>query len=249
MTTHSDELLNTYKTNYDWVEGFKKSLPVAMGYLPAGIAFGVLAQVAGIPIWATIMLSIVLYAGAAQYACLPMLSAGLPIGNIATNIAAINLRHVFYGMPLLQYLPKNKLAKTYCLFALTDETFSVMTSLPKAVRPSLILPISLFNQSWWVLAGAIGVMIGSTLSDLVPHLDFALVCLFAILAYEQFQSTKCYFPIGIAVISLVVASLFTSNWLLLVAISICMMLILVRGFWVQRDIKEKSNMEGDIDEQ
>ena len=234
MTIHSNEIATEPAFNYRWAEGFKKSLPVAMGYLPAGIAFGVLAQVAGIPIWATIMLSIVLYAGAAQYACLPMLSAGLPIGNIATNIAAINLRHVFYGMPLLQYLPKNKLAKTYCLFALTDETFSVMTSLPNESRRALILPISLFNQSWWVIASTVGVIIGSTLSDLVPNLDFALVCLFAILAYEQFQSIKRYFPIGIAIVGLVVASLFTSDWLLLVAITICMLMILVRGFWIER---------------
>lgn len=212
-----------------WLEGFKKSLPVAMGYLPAGIAFGVLAQVAGVPIWATIMLSIVLYAGAAQYACLPMLSAGLPIGSIATNIAAINLRHIFYGVPLLQYLPNHKLAKTYCLFALTDETFSVMTSLPTESRRALMLPISLFNQSWWVLATAIGVMIGSALDDLVPHLDFALVCLFAILAYEQLQTIKRYFPIGIAVIALFIASLFTNHWLLLVAIAICILLILIRA--------------------
>lgn len=236
MTTHSNELNQQFETRYDWAEGFKKSLPVAMGYLPAGIAFGVLAQVAGLPIWAVIMLSVILYAGAAQYACLPMLSAGLPIGNIATNIAAINLRHVFYGMPLLQYLPTRKLARTYCLFALTDETFSVMTSLPNEVRSALILPISLFNQSWWVLASVIGVMIGSTLSDLVPHLDFALVCLFVILAYEQFQSIKRYFPIGIAVISLAVASIFTSNWLLLIAITICMLLILARGFWTQHSL-------------
>lgn len=219
---------------YQWREGFKKSIPVAMGYLPAGIAFGVLAQVAGLPIWATIMLSIVLYAGAAQYACLPMLSAGLPISSIATNIAAINLRHVFYAVPLLQTMPTQKLAKTYCLFALTDETFSVMTSLPVESRQSLILPISLFNQSWWVLATAIGVLIGSALNDLVPHLDFALVCLFAILAYEQFKMIKRFFPIVIAVISLVIAPLFTNDWLLLVAIAICMLLILARGFWLKK---------------
>ena len=237
MTTQSKSLHQQHRAHYNWAEGLKKSLPVAMGYLPAGIAFGVLAQVAGVPIWATIMLSVVLYAGAAQYACLPMLSAGLPIGNMATNIAAINLRHVFYGMPLLHSLPQNKIAKTYCLFALTDETFSMMTSLPQESRRSLILPISLFNQSWWVLASAIGVMIGSTLSDMVPHLDFALVCLFAILAYEQFQSIKRYFPIGIAIVALLIASLFTSNWLLLVAIFICMLMILARGFWVQRGIK------------
>ncbi|MGP4972401.1 AzlC family ABC transporter permease [Psychrobacter alimentarius] len=236
MTTRLNELNQPFETNYDWVEGFKKSLPVAMGYLPAGIAFGVLAQVAGIPIWAVMMLSIVLYAGAAQYACLPMLSAGLPIGNIATNIAAINLRHVFYGMPLLNYLPKQKLAKAYCLFALTDETFSVITSLPNESKQALMLPISLFNQSWWVLASLVGVIIGGALSDLVPHLDFALVGLFAILAYEQFQSIKRYFPIVIAVVSLAIASLFTSNWLLLVAITICMVMILVRGIWTQHNV-------------
>lgn len=229
MSGYSEQLS---KSRHLWSEGFKKSLPVAMGYLPAGIAFGVLAQVAGVPVWATIMLSLLLYAGAAQYACLPMLSAGLPIGNIATNIAAINLRHVFYGVPLLQALPKNKLAKTYCLFALTDETFSVMTSLPQETRQALILPISLFNQSWWVLASAIGVMLGSALNDLIPHLDFALICLFVILAYEQFQAIKRYFPIGIAVLGLVIASFFTSDWLLLVAIGVCMLLILARGFWI-----------------
>ncbi len=232
MSTHSKPL----KDRHDWAEGFKKSIPVAMGYLPAGIAFGVLAQVAGIPMWAVVMLSIVLYAGAAQYACLPMLSAGLPIGNIATNIAAINLRHVFYGMPLLQYLPKQKLARTYCLFALTDETFSVITSLADESRSALILPISLFNQCWWVLASTIGVLVGSALSDLVPHLDFALVCLFGILAYEQFQSIKRYFPIIVAIISLILASLFTSKWLLLMAITICVALILARGIWTQRHL-------------
>lgn len=241
MTTHSNELNQQFETSYDWVEGFKKTLPVAMGYLPAGIAFGVLAQVAGIPLWAVIMLSVVLYAGAAQYACLPMLSAGLPIGNIATNIAAINLRHVFYGMPLLPYLPKQKVAKVYCLFALTDETFSVLTSLPNESKQALMLPISLFNQSWWVIASVIGVIIGSALSDLVPHLDFALVCLFAILAYEQFQSIKRYFPIVVAIISLAIASLFTSNWLLLVAITICMLMILVRGIWTQHHAVESTD--------
>lgn len=234
METYSQVQLQTTQ----WAQGFKKSIPVAMGYLPAGIAFGVLAQVAGVPIWATIMLSIVLYAGAAQYACLPMLSAGLPVGSMATNIAAINLRHVFYAVPLLQTMPTQKLAKTYCLFALTDETFSVMTSLPVNERRALMLPISLFNQSWWVLASAIGVMIGSALNDLVPNLDFALVCLFAILAYEQFKMIKRYFPIIIAVISLAIASLFTSDWLLLVAIAICMVMILARGFWLKKVAKK-----------
>lgn len=49
--------------------------------------------------------------------------------------------------------------------------------------------------------------------------------------------------IAIAVIALAVASLFTSNWLLLVAISLCMLMILARGVWMQRRV------QGDTDEQ
>lgn len=213
-------------TNHDWRAGLQRSLPVAMGYLPAGIAFGVLAGVAGLPVWATLLLSVLLYAGAAQYACLPMLSAGLPIGNIATNIAAINLRHVFYALPLLESLPSQKLARTYCLFALTDETFSVLTSLPVQERKALILPVSLFNQSWWIIASALGVLIGPVLNDWVPHLDFAIVCLFAILAYEQYRLINSSRPIIVGAIALIIASFFSTDWLLIVAIFISILMIL-----------------------
>lgn len=213
--------------NHDWQGGFRRSIPVAMGYLPAGIAFGVLAGVAGIPIWAILLLSILLYAGAAQYACLPMLSSGLAVSTIATNIAAINLRHVFYALPLLSALPNNKLARGYCLFALTDETFSLLTSVPPAERAPLILPVSLFNQSWWVLATALGLIIGPVLNDWIPHLDFAIVCLFAILAYEQFRLINSVRPIMVAVMALIIASLLTEQWLLMVAILISIILILI----------------------
>ncbi|MDO5768635.1 MAG: AzlC family ABC transporter permease [Psychrobacter sp.] len=212
---------------HDWSAGLKRSLPVAMGYLPAGIAFGVLASVAGLPVWATLLLSVVLYAGAAQYACLPMLATGLPIASVATNIAAINLRHVFYALPLLEALPKAKLARLYCLFALTDETFSLLTSLPIAERASLILPVSLFNQSWWVIATALGLLIGPVLNDWVPHLDFAIVCLFAILAYEQYRLVKSLRPPLIALIALIIAHLLTSSWLLITAIIISILFIML----------------------
>ncbi|WP_201505653.1 AzlC family ABC transporter permease [Psychrobacter aestuarii] len=202
-----------------------------MGYLPAGIAFGVLAQVAGVPLWAIMMLSVVLYAGAAQYACLPMLTAGMPIGSMATNIAAINLRHIFYAMPLMRALPTQRVARTYCLFALTDETFSVLTSLPHSERQQLITPLSFYNHMWWIVASLIGGSIGGALGELIPHLDFALLCLFVILAYEQFASIQRYFPIIIAAMAFIIASSLTEQWVLLLAIGICMLLILLRGMW------------------
>ena len=220
--------------HFDWQQGFRLSLPVAMGYIPAGIAFGVLAQVAGLPIWASLLMSILLYAGAAQYACLPMLSAGLPVANITTNIAAINMRHLFYALPLLSSLPQSRLARLYCLFAMTDETFSVMTSLDEQHRQSVFLPLSLFNQWWWILATLLGALIGGILNEWIPNLDFALVCLFAVLAYEQFKKVSSPLPIIIALIALLVAHVLTDNWILLTAISICIVLIILSGMMTPR---------------
>lgn len=214
-------------SSHNWRYGLRLSIPVAMGYVPAGIAFGVLSQVASVPAWAAILLSILLYAGAAQYACLPMLSAGMPVGSMASNIAAINLRHLFYGLPLLKSLPEQRLARGYCLFALTDETFSLLTSQPEQIRASVMLPVSLFNQSWWVLATVLGVAMGSAVADVIPHLDFALICLFAILAYEQFCYIRQSLPIFIAVLALLLAAVITTDWLLLTAIAISMGLILL----------------------
>ena len=59
-----------------WRLAFKHSAPVAMGYIPAGIAFGVLMSAAGLPAWLALALSVILYSGAAQYASIPLLASG-----------------------------------------------------------------------------------------------------------------------------------------------------------------------------
>ena len=88
-------------------------------------------------------------------------------------------------------------------------------------------PISLLNHSYWITGTVLGLLIGAGLNDLVPHLDFALVCLFAILAYEQFKVIKAYYPIMIAMLAFIMAMIFTPNWLLLAAICFSLGLIVV----------------------
>jgi hypothetical protein len=80
--------------------------PVAMGYIPLGMVFGFLFVQAGGAAWLAVLSSIVVYAGAAQYMMVPMLAAGLPVGAIALATAVVNLRHVFYGLSLLDRLPE-----------------------------------------------------------------------------------------------------------------------------------------------
>src|SRR5690606_29143280 len=102
--------------------------PVAMGYVPLGAVFGFLFVQAGGPGWLALASSLLIYAGAAQFMMVPMLAAGLPLSAIVLATLVLNLRHVFYGLSLLNTLPAGRLQRWYCIFALTDETYSVLTA-------------------------------------------------------------------------------------------------------------------------
>lgn len=230
--------------SHTWQHAFKHSYPVAMGYLPAGIAFGVLMQAANLPAWWAVFLSVVLYAGAAQYATIPLLAAGTSIQTLTFNVAAINLRHIFYALPLLEELPSSRWQRAYCLFALTDESYSVLTTLSKDTRQQLFFPIVLLNQCYWVLATIIGVTVAAGLHKFIPHLDFALVCLFAILAYEQYTNLpknsslfKKMLAPSIAVLAFVCGSFFEKDYVLLVAISLCAGFILMHHHLTHTKVK------------
>ncbi len=214
-----------------WQLAFKHSMPVAMGYFPAGIAFGVLMSAAGLPGWLALAMSVILYTGAAQYASIPLLASGAGIATLTLNALVINLRHIFYALPLLGHLPLNRAERAYALFALTDEGFSVLTTLPEALRRPLFGRILFLNQLYWCSATVIGVAMGAGLNELIPHLDFALACLFLILAYEQFQSKKVWWPCVLAVVAFVLAKLLTTQYLLLTAVGLCVLAILARALW------------------
>ncbi|WP_026212750.1 AzlC family ABC transporter permease [Faucicola boevrei] len=218
----------------DWRDALRLTLPVAMGYIPAGIAYGVLFVAAGLPAWLAIFSSVILYAGVAQYASIPLLASGVGIFTHASNTFAINLRMAFYGIPIIHQLPTHKTARLICLFCLSDETFSLLTTLTPQQRIQLILPISVLNWCYWLVGTILGLVVGAGLNDLVPNLDFALVCLFAILAYEQFKSVKAVYPIVFACIAFLVAIWLMPSWVLLGGIVLSSLMIITRFFWQHR---------------
>lgn len=202
-----------------------------MGYIPAAIAFGVLMSAAGFPAWWAVFLSVVMYSGAGQYAAIPMLASGSSVLGMTINIGVINFRHVFYALPLLDALPDNRLARSYCLFGLTDECYSTLTSLPADEVKRCFAKLVFLNQCYWVGGTLLGVLIGSGLNQLIPHLDFALPCLFVIMAYEQYTAQKIIWPCFLAVLALVLAKVITNHYALLLAIMLCAAVILLKAWW------------------
>ena len=179
--------------------------PVAMGYVPLGTVFGFLFVQAGGEWWLAILSSLLVYAGAAQYMMIPMIAAGLPIGTIALATLIVNLRHVFYGLSLLDRFPRHLGLRGYMIFALTDETYSVLTTLPATTPPRQMALVALLNQSWWVLGTTLGALLGARAQITLAGLDFVLAALFAVLATEQWRSRKSAAPLWVALVAYALA--------------------------------------------
>jgi len=196
------------------------SVPVAMGYIPLGAVFGFLFVQAGAPWWLAMASSIIVYAGAAQFMMVPMLAAGLPVATIAIATLVVNLRHVFYGLSLLHKLPRSPWARGYLVFALTDETYSVLTTLPEHTPAAHRVAVAMLNQSWWLLGTLLGALIGAQAQVTLVGLDFALAALFAVLAVEQWRSAHSGRPIWVALLSYGVAHWLMPQQALLIAIGL-----------------------------
>ena len=194
--------------------------PVAMGYIPLGTVFGFLFVQAGAQWWIAILASLFVYAGAAQYMMIPMIAAGLSVGTIAVATVIVNLRHVFYGLSLLNKLPQKKLLRWYMVFALTDETYSVLTTIPDTTSHKDMALIALLNHFWWVLGTIIGAVIGAQAHIALAGLDFVLAALFAVLTVEQWRTKKSPAPLWVALAAYAVAYLLLPKHALVIAIAL-----------------------------
>ena len=210
--------------------------PVAMGYIPLGAVFGFLFVQAGGDGWLAILASLLVYAGAAQYMMIPMLVAGMSVGTIALATMVVNLRHVFYGLSLLKQLPNGKLLRWYLAFGLTDETYSVLTTMPVSTSHRQMALVALLNQVWWVLGTTAGVLIGARAQVSLAGLDFVLAALFAVLAVEQWRTKHSAAPGWVALIAYAVAYLLAAKHALVISIS----LSIVAGFVLQSRSKSST---------
>lgn len=214
---------------YSWRKALKITSPVAMGYAPAGMAFGVLASAAGIPWWISILASIVVFSGAAQYAAIPLIASGAGILNLSVNTFVINLRHVFYALPLIDILPQNRLKRAYCLFCITDECFSVMSSLSKSDQKGFFPKIAFLVHSYWVVATIIGIIAGEGLAQIIPNLEFALPALFVILWYEQMKSKRIWWPTVIALLFYLLMLFILPKYVLIMTLIAAVIFIILRA--------------------
>ncbi|MCA3086782.1 MAG: AzlC family ABC transporter permease [Rhodocyclaceae bacterium] len=183
-----------------WRDSLKASLPVAFGYVPLGLAFGVLLRDIGIEWYWSLAMSALIFAGAAQFMSVALLSQKAGLTEVFVATLLLNLRHFFYGLALTErYRSLGKL-KPYAIFGLTDETFSIIsTSDHKGNNDGgYILRVTLLNHAWWIIGCTLGALIRSSIQFDSTGIEFSLTCLFVVLLLEQWLKFKTHTPLLLA---------------------------------------------------
>lgn len=202
---------------------FKISLPIMFGFVPLGIAFGLLFQDLGYPWYFASLMGIIVYAGAAQFMAIGFLSAGLGVVEIAMSTFFLNSRHMFYGLSFLESFGNWNIRKLYLIFGMTDETYALLTTIQvpdSFVKERYYLYITLFAQFYWVFGCTIGALLADILAFNTDGMEFAATALFVVLLIEQWIIVRRLLPFIVGFVSSVIALAFFINHMLLVAIMI-----------------------------
>ena len=168
----------------------RTTIPVFLGYISCGIAFGLITINAGYPWWLAPATGILIFAGAGQFLAVPLFAAGTPIPVILVTELLLNIRHIVYGLPLINQFKECKRFKPYLIYALTDETFSLLTTTtvpPDILAEDYYFAVSILDQSYWVGGSLIGALVGAMIPFDMTGVDFALTALFAVLSIDQIQ--------------------------------------------------------------
>lgn len=199
--TYTYKFMNRWFHSKLFMQALRYSVPVLLGYVAIGIAFGLLLVDAGYPWWLSLVMSLVMYAGAGQYLAVGLFAAGTSLVEAVLVQFVVNARHIAYGFSMYKRFKAAGICKYYLIFALTDETFALLSSLPEPQGPGGGAPglgahtleerrwfmflVALLDQGYWVMGSVIGAAAGTLLPFTMEGVGFALTALFVVLMIEQ----------------------------------------------------------------
>ena len=228
---------------------FRQSVPVMLGYIFLGIAFGLLLQDAGYSfVWA-FFISVIVYAGSMQFIMVSLVTGGAGLLYTAVMTFFINGRHIFYGLSFVEKYKKMGKACPYMVFSLTDETYSVLcgTKVPEGMKEDKVFFwISLFDHSYWVAGSVLGAVAGSYITIDTTGIDFSMTALFLVIVVEQWQEQRSHFAaITGAICGIIWLLLLGPDRFILPALCSCVVILLaVRGSVAGRTTKQKEEVAG-----
>lgn len=171
-------------------KALRATFPVFSGYIVLGFGFGIVLHSKGFGILWALCMSLFIYAGSMQYVAIDLLSGGASVITMALTTVLVNARHLFYGISMIDKYKSAGKFKPYLIFALTDETYSLVCTEEEENSHRYHFLVSLFNHIYWVGGTVLGAAVGSAFDFAPKGIDFALTALFVTVFVEQWLSSK-----------------------------------------------------------
>jgi 4-azaleucine resistance transporter AzlC len=223
-------------------DGSRAALPIVLGYIPVGIAFGVLASKSGLSSLEAGAMSFIVYAGASQFIAVDMLAGGMAAAPIILTTFLVNLRHFLMSSTISAHVKQNSLLKTAAIAAqLTDESFAVAMSDTKKIEghPGFLFGLQVTAQAAWIVSTVTGALFGPLINSTAYGIPFALPSLFICLLVLQLK-TRVHITVMMisGVLSVGFIYILPGNWnLVLAAIAASMM-----GMWLAAEDNEEEQI-------
>ena len=180
--------------NSNWFQSITPALPVVMGYLPIGFAYGVLAVNGGLSTFQTVLMSIIVYAGSSQLIAASLFAQMISPFSIIATTFIVNLRHMLMSAALAPHMQNWKNYQVaFFSYELTDESFGVHSLRFERGQnqPTSTIAINMICQFAWVAGSLVGAVAGNLIEDVRPFaLDYALPAMFIALLVLQIKNRK-----------------------------------------------------------
>ncbi|MGH8435476.1 MAG: AzlC family ABC transporter permease [Pseudomonas sp.] len=219
------------------LHGARDTLPMILGAIPFAIIFGTLAIAAGLSIWQTLGMSLLVFAGSAQFIAVSLLTGGAGLLVVLLTTFVVNLRHALYSatlQPFVRHLPTRWRAPL--AFWLTDETFAVVQYRYAARDLSphkhwYFLGSALAMYGNWVLCTLVGVAFGQAVPNLTAWgLDFAMLATFIGIVVPMLRNRP---QVAAALVAGAVAVL-THGWPYKLGLMAAALAGIAVGIWLER---------------
>ncbi len=200
--------------------GARAGIPVVLGFIPVGIAYGVMARQAGFSILETCVMSLSVYAGASEMMAAGMYAQGAGILAIVIATFFLNLRHIIMSTCVFSGMRSSKLwQRLLAAFGVTDESFAIFTTIPERQRtPAFFAGLVIVTYSSW----NIGSLIGAAASDILPpmltaSLGIALYAMFIGLLMPGLRGNFRLFVLVVftALVNSLLSAFIPSSWALI----------------------------------
>lgn len=178
------------------------TLPIMAGYLFLGMGFGILLESKGFTWPWALFMSVIIYAGSMQYVGIDLLATGASVIATAVMTVMIQVRHLFYGLSLIEKYKNIGKKKFMMIYELTDETYSLVATSepPEGVdRGWFYFFISVLDHCYWIAGCTLGALFGSLVEFNTKGVDFVMTALFIVLFTDQWLNTREHRPALIGV--------------------------------------------------